>query len=330
MEFFRTIVTPNSLNERINYQSKILCLGSCFTQSIGSYFQCNKFNIDINPFGVQYNPLSIASSMTKIIDNKQYEKGDLFFEQERWHSFDHHSDFSDADINRCLENINKRVFRAHQNLSSLTHLMLTFGTNFYFLHKSDNKIVSNCHKVSSKEFERIEMSVELISKEVNEAIHQIKLINPNIRVIYTVSPIRYTQQGFAENTISKGKLFSALSNLLQIDSTAYYFPAYEIMMDELRDYRFYKEDMIHPSDEALRYIWQNVVDSMIEPNAQALMKEIHAINLELNHRPYQPESTTHQAFLKKLENKIKNITERYPFLNYEQELKKLVGNNQEY
>jgi len=326
MEFFRTIVTPNSLKEKINYRSKILCLGSCFTQSIGNYFQSNKFDIDINPFGVQYNPLSIASSLTKIIQNKQYEKRDLFFNLERWHSFDHHSSFSDATVEHCLENMNRRVLQAHQNLSNLTHLVLTFGTNFYFLHKRDSKMVSNCHKVSSKEFERIELSVEAISKEINAVIHKIKAINPSISIIYTISPIRYIQQGFVENTISKGKLFSALSDLLQIDSNAYYFPAYEIMMDDLRDYRFYKEDMIHPSDEAIRYIWQNVVNSMIEPNALPLMKEIHAINLELNHRPYQPESNTHQAFLKKLETKIKTITERHPYLNYEHELKQLVGN----
>ncbi len=325
MEFFRTIVIPNSLKEKISYQSKILCLGSCFTQSIGNYFQSNKFHIDINPFGVQYNPLSIASSLTKIIENKQYEERDLFFEQERWHSFDHHSDFSNANIDTCIKNINNRVLQAHQNLSTFTHLVLTFGTNFYFFHKRDNKIVSNCHKVSSKEFDRIELSAAAISKEINEVIHKIKSVNPGISIIYTISPIRYIQQGFVENTISKGKLFSALSHLLEIDSSAYYFPAYEIMMDELRDYRFYKEDMIHPSDVAIRHIWQNVVNAMIEPNVLALMKEIQAIYLELNHRPLQPQSTIHQAFLKKLENKIKDITERHPYINYEHELKQLAS-----
>lgn len=325
MEFFRTIVIPNSLKEKISYQSKILCLGSCFTQSIGNYFQSNKFHIDINPFGVQYNPLSIASSLTKIIENKQYEERDLFFEQERWHSFDHHGDFSNANIDTCLKNINYRVLQAHQNLSNLTHLVLTFGTNFYFFHKRDNKIVSNCHKVSSKEFDRIELSAAAISKEINEVIHKIKSVNPDISIIYTISPIRYIQQGFVENTISKSKLFSALSHLLAIDSTAYYFPAYEIMMDELRDYRFYKEDMIHPSDEAIRYIWQNVVNAMIEPNVLGLMKEIQAIYLELNHRPLQPQSTTHRAFLKKLESKIKDITKRHPYINYENELKQFAG-----
>ena len=323
MEFFRTIVTPNSLQERINYRSKILCLGSCFTQSIGNYFKTHKFDIDINPFGVQYNPLSIASSITKIIENKQYEEKDLFYHQERWHSFDHHSDFSDTELDRCLENINKRVVQAHQNMSSLTHIMLTFGSNFYFLHKRDNKMVSNCHKVSSQEFERIEMSVDSISKEINEAINKIKMLNPNVQIIYTISPIRYVQQGFVENSMSKGKLFTALSQLIPTHSKSYYFPAYEIMMDELRDYRFYKEDMIHPSDEAIRYIWQNVVNSMIEPEAQPLMKEIYSIYLELNHRPLQPKSANHQSFLKKLENKIKDITHRNPNLNYEQELRQI-------
>lgn len=323
METYRTSVSPKPLVHKIDYTSSILFLGSCFSQNIGEIFLENKFNIDINPFGITYNPLSISNSLLRIIEGKLYQKEDLFFHQEQWHSLDHHGSFSDIDYNNCLTKINQRLLQTHNELGKLTHLVITLGTNYYYYNILNKRSVNNCHKLAGNEFERREMSKEEIQKVLLGCIEKIKQINSNIQVVFSVSPVRYLQDGLQENSFSKAKLLCAIDDLIKHDNNICYFPAYEIMIDDLRDYRFYKEDMIHPSTLAINHIWQSVKKSMISNSCGNIMSELESIRKDLLHRPRQPKSHTFQDFLLKIESRILNIQQNNPHLNFVEELRQI-------
>ena len=317
MEIFRTLVHPSSINQKISYDSKMLFLGSCFTENIGCFFRDSKFDVDINPFGIQYNPDSITQSLARIISGKPYEESDLFYFQERWHSFDHHSSFSNINKEACLDSINARLAKANATISKLTHLFVTFGTNYCFRSIKTGEIVNNCHKVDAKEFKRIELSINEMFDMITPAFSRVKSLNENLQIVLTVSPIRYVQQGFVENTFSKAKLFSTIDLLQREAANLYYFPAYEIVIDDLRDYRFYKEDMIHPNDDALRYVWLRLKNAMLENTCFKIIEEVDSIDKDLRHRPNLPFGEAHQSFLRGVQSKILQLNNRFPLLDFE-------------
>ena len=319
MEIFRTLVRPSSLSHKINYDSKILMLGSCFSQNIGAFFKESKFQIDLNPFGIQYNPHSVANALERIISGKLYQENELFFHQEQWHSFDHHGSFSNADKDACLHDMNTRIKKSHENINKLTHLIITLGTNYYFQTIKEPKVVNNCHKIDNREFDRIEMSSEDIRKLLLPLFRKLKTSNPQLQIILTVSPIRYIQRGFIENSFSKAKLLNAIDLLQKEDPSIVYYPVYEIVLDDLRDYRFYKEDMIHPSSEAIRYLWGQVKTSMIEPSCFQTMDDIQAIKRDMHHRPNNAMSQTYQTFLRSIDIKINKVAEQFGQLDFNEE-----------
>lgn len=242
---------------KISHLSKSLLLGSCFAENIGCLMRENKFDCDVNPFGILYNPLSVSKALDDIIACKHYGPDDLFFHQECYHSYMHHGSFSATNQEIVLDTINTRLSKASQRLAQTEVLIITFGTAWVYYLQSTREVVSNCHKMPAKKFVREKLTVNDIVEIYSSLIAKLQQCSPNLRLLFTVSPIRHVKDGLHENQLSKATLLLAVDELTRrFPEQISYFPAYEIVMDELRDYRFYADDMVHPSALAIQYIWE--------------------------------------------------------------------------
>lgn len=323
MKPFRTLVTASKPPFSISHNHKMVSIGSCFSENIGKKFLDYKFQINVNPFGQQYNPHSIATAINRLLSAKPYQEDELVFHDELYHSYDHHGSFSRHTPAETLRVINENLAQAAMDLKQADILFLTFGTSHVFeLKQQPGKIVSNCHKLSGTYFDKRLMKPAEIVSALNEALNNLRAVNPGIQIILTVSPVRYFAFGHHENTVSKAHLFSALHELQEQHSAYYYFPAYELVMDDLRDYRFFAEDMLHPNYQATEYVWQNLVDAMIEPKTKALMGDIDELLLAARHRPRNPESEAHKKFVLKNLSKLERIEQAFN-LNFAEEKEKL-------
>ena len=318
MQNFRTVVTVEKPPFQISHADRIVSIGSCFSENIGKKFKDSKFNININPFGQQYNPYSIANAIHRLIEAKPYTEADLVYHDELYHSFDHHGSFSRSTKEETLELINENLKKASEDLKQATILFLTFGTSHAFSLKNKEKVVSNCHKLSGNNFDKRLMKPDEIATVLNDALTKLSTVNRKLSTILTVSPVRYFAFGHHENTVSKAHLFSAIHQLQQEDAQLYYFPAYELVMDDLRDYRFFAEDMLHPNYQATDYVWQKLCDSMLSKNTIAVMKDIEEILLAARHRPRNAKSDAHKNFVQKNLAKIELLKKEY-HLNFKAE-----------
>lgn len=326
MEEFRTLFEIPENQRKIDFQCQIISIGSCFSENIGAKLAYYKFPVIINPFGILYNPESIANSLEFLLNNKTFAVKDLFEHQGIWNSFYHHSRFSKTNKDEALTLINSSLQAAAKNLKNTNFLLITFGTAWVYRHNSSGKIVSNCHKIPAKEFTRYKLTVQEIFDRYNSIIKVLKELNPTLNIIFTVSPVRHLRDGADQNQLSKATLVMAVHELASKFENTSYFPSYEIMMDDLRDYRFYNQDMIHPSPLAINYIWDKFSDSVILPAAKKTMAEIDKINLAIQHRAFQPLSDSHQKFLKSTLTKIEAIENQNPTVNFSKE-KELLRQN---
>ena len=302
---------------QIDYQSDLLLLGSCFSENIGNKFDYYKFKKNINPFGILFHPKAIERFITNTINQKKYTEDDLFFHNERWHCFDAHSSLSSSDKNDLLNNLNNAVNSTFKQLHSTTHIIITLGTSWVYRKITSDKIVANCHKIPQKKFLKELLSIDEISESLDAVITLIKSINPKAKFIFTVSPVRHLKDGFIENTQSKSHLIAGIHQLLDCaQSDSFYFPSYEIMMDELRDYRFYKEDMIHPNQTAVNYIWEKFNDVWFSENTIETMNKVAVVQKGLQHRSFNPTSEAHLKFLKNLQKKVNDLKEKHPFIQF--------------
>ncbi|MBS1612188.1 MAG: GSCFA domain-containing protein, partial [Bacteroidetes bacterium] len=279
-------------------------IGSCFSENIGLKFRDYKFSININPFGQQYNPYSIAVAIHRLLEAKPYTESELVHHDELYHSFDHHGSFSKSTVDDTLQYINGNLQQASTDLKNATLLFLTFGTSHVFTLKESGAYVSNCHKLSGTYFERKVLKPQEIISALRNAIDALRAINPSIKIVATVSPVRYFAFGHYENSVSKAHLFTAINQLQEIYNDLYYFPAYELVMDDLRDYRFFAEDMLHPNYQATNYVWETLSNTMLDKKTSGMMKEIDEILLAARHRPRNPNSDAHRKFVQKYITKI--------------------------
>ena len=300
----QTKVKIPSPHFEIIHQDKLMSIGSCFAHNMAQQFDNCKFNIVNNPFGILYNPLSIAKGLEDILNKKEYTEQDLFYHNERWNSFDHHSQFSKSEQSETLKLINQSIEKAHAQLLDSKILIITLGTANVFFKKESNQFVANCHKIPNHQFEKKLISIHEITTALKSIFIKIKTANPNLQIILTLSPIRHIRDGLIENQKSKATLLLAIHQLMQELKDLYYFPAYEIALDELRDYRFYNADMIHLSDVALEYIWEQFGNTFFSANTKQLNKQFKKLQKSLAHRPFNPASEQHQAFLKKQQQLI--------------------------
>jgi len=307
------IPLKKEIRNPIDYNSKILLLGSCFSENIGNKLSYFKFQSVQNPFGILFHPKAIERLITNAMNEKEYSSKDLILQNERWHSFDAHSSLSSPDKNELLKNLNTSIKLTNKQLKEASHIIITLGTSWIYRLIETDTHVANCHKIPQKKFLKEIFTIDKISESLEAIVSLIKSINANVSVLFTVSPVRHLKDGFLENQRSKSHLLAAIHEILKQPDVCY-FPSYEIMMDELRDYRFYAEDMLHPNKIAINYIWNKFFKTWISVDAEKTMQEVETIQKGLQHRSFNPKSKQHQQFLEKLEEKINILQKKHPFI----------------
>ena len=327
MDQFRTLVDIPVSQEKISYSSKVMMMGSCFVENMGKKLQENKFQLCQNPFGVLYNPISVVNSLEILLQEKEFTKEDLFFDQDLWNSYSHHSSFSNSDLEKCLSFINKSREEATNFLKKTDFLFITFGTSWVYELNETGKIVSNCHKQKAACFNRKRLSVEAIVNTYTKLIASLQQINPNLKIVFTLSPIRHWKDGAHANQLSKSTLLLAIDQLEQQFQAVSYFASYEIVMDELRDYRFYSEDMLHVNSVTVKYIWEKFVLTYIGTDSLSIMKRVSKLILAANHRPFNPQTDSHQKFICSTLRKIEQLEKEIPSISFQKEVVKMKKNS---
>ena len=318
---FQTEVEIPEFKWKTGYSKKNLFIGSCFTENIGNKMAALKYNADINPFGILYNPASVANSIQILLKKKQFNERDLIFYNDLWHSFSHHGKFSKTDKNNTLEEINSSIQSSSENMGTTDFLFLTFGTAWIYEFKKTGEVVSNCHKIPASEFKRRRLSVKEISDKYTRLLPEIWKQNPGCKIIFTVSPVRHWKDGAIENQRSKATLLLAIDKITEefgLEKCAY-FPSYEIMMDELRDYRFYAEDMIHISESGINHIWNLFEENVIDNESAHLKTRIQRIIKAYEHKPFNRISKEYLHFLDVALKQVKELQKDFPNLNFELE-----------
>ncbi|MDO9153513.1 MAG: GSCFA domain-containing protein [Paludibacter sp.] len=312
---FSTVIQITPSVSKISYQDSIMTLGSCFAQNIGNKMADVFFDVDINPFGVLYNPVSIANSIELLLQKKPFIIHDIFEHNSLWQSYSHSSLFSDISVEKCIDKINSRFIKAVEFFKKTDYMMITFGTAWVFENKKSGRVVSNCHKLPANNFVRRRLTVDEIVSEYSLQIIKLQTLFPNLKFIFSVSPIRHWKDGAHENNISKSILLLAIDTLQKQFVQVQYFPAYEIMMDELRDYRFYAPDMLHPSEIAVDYIWKRFSESYFSEETFKINKQIEQLVADRTHRPLHPDSAEFVLFQNNMNKRKEDILMRYPFLS---------------
>ncbi|MFV0192423.1 GSCFA domain-containing protein [Empedobacter falsenii] len=296
---FRTTFQIQPSDFKLHHQHQILTIGSCFSDKIGKYLVDLKFNACVNPFGVIFNTISIQKLIERSIHKKYFTTADVHQNGEEFFCFDVHSSFNALTKVEVLERLNSTLEQVYQFIYSCDVVMITLGTSWIYEWKNTNQIVANCHKVEAKQFEKKLLTTEENLKSLELIVSDLKKINPNIRLITTVSPVRHTKDGIIENNVSKARLIDALYQLNLQYNQVDYFPSYELVLDDLRDYRFFKEDLIHPSKQAVDYIWEKFSVTYLEQSTHTINQKINKVISAMNHRPFNEESENHQKFLVK-------------------------------
>jgi GSCFA family len=323
-------------DQQISYKDKILLTGSCFTEHIGNAMSDVKFSVLQNPNGILFDPASVSKSLVSYVSNYQYTEDDLFYFNEVWNSWQHHSRFSHISKEKCLEQINASQLQAHNFLKEAEWLIITLGSSFHYLLNKEaegyaaqarEKAVgssligaANCHRAPGQWFTKHLLGIDETITLLDNAYHQLKRFNPKLKIIFTISPVRHIRDGVVENNRSKARLIEAVHHLVNKFSGLYYFPAYELVIDVLRDYRFYDVDMVHPNYPATAFVMETFRESFIAADSQALMEEVRKIVIARKHKAFQPETNAHKNFLQVHAQKAEELMNTHPFLNLQEEL----------
>ena len=313
------LTTPIKLsrqNPPINYSSKVLLLGSCFAQNMGAKLEYYKFQQCTNPFGILFHPVAIEKLITRAVNHTWFTSKDVFLQNEQWHCFLAHSKLSNTSEEDLISALNSALEKLRTSLLEASHVVFTFGTAWVYKHLEKDTIVANCHKVPQKKFVKQLLSPDDVSDVLLGIETKLRAINPTCSIINTVSPVRHIKDGLLANSRSKAHLIAGVQEIVSPEKLNYYFPSYEIMMDELRDYRYYKEDLIHPNQTAIAIIWNAFTGSWICPETAALQKKIATIQSGLLHTPFNGHSKAHLLFKKDLEVQISQVQKALPWATF--------------
>ena len=312
---FTTKIPIEKFSKPITYDSNILSLGSCFADNMDEKFHYYKFSTVTNPFGIIFNPISLERIVHRIVNQVAFTENDIFFHNEAWHCFEVHSELSHPNKDEFLKQLNSILVTVHDQMRSLTHCIITLGTAWVYRNNALDKIVANCHKVPQNQFTKELLLVAAIQKSIENIVTLVQQINKEVQFIFTVSPVRHSKDGFVENNVSKAHLLSAVYTCKASLNIAY-FPSYEIVLDELRDYRFYAEDMLHPNAIAIQYIWQRFKETVIDATVYEIMDEVATIQKALAHKPFNPLSANHVNFVNTTQQKISNLQKKLPSVQF--------------
>ena len=315
----QTIIPLQKAENPIAYSSKLLLLGSCFVENMGEKLHYYQFQQLQNPFGILFQPLALENLVRRALNHELYREHEVFEQNGIWHCFDAHSGIRSESKHGLLQRLNEVLVETRHWLESSSHIILTLGTAWVYGHKATNAPVANCHKVPQKEFSKKLLPIDAITASLESLVKMVTEVNSEVQFIFTISPVRHLKDGFVENQQSKSHLITSVHALLSSRAHSRdlsYFPAYEIMMDELRDYRFYGNDLVHPSALAVDYFWEKFASVWISEDCQAIMEEVDTIQKGLLHRSFNPDSEAHQKFETSLRSKITYLQERYPFMKF--------------
>jgi len=318
MEFITKIKT-DSAKQKIGYDTPVMFVGSCFSGEIGRQFSYGKMDVLINPFGVLYNPLSTARALEVIMENRAFSKEDLYCYDNKYLSFYHDTSFSSRDNTKGLIKINRSISEARSFLSGASFLFVTFGTAWVYRWKENNEVVANCHKIPAARFSRHLLKTKDIVTSWQKLVSELKNFNKRLNIVFTVSPVRHLKDGAHGNQLSKSILTLAIDELTSANIELSYFPSYELMLDELRDYRFYKKDMVHPSDTAIEYIWERFRETYFTSDAVSIYDRVAKITEAMRHKITDDNTESIQKFRNSMLDKIKKISNDYPFVNLGEE-----------
>jgi GSCFA family len=319
MNFFSHIdIKP--LPQSISYDQKIMLVGSCFTEHIGNNLHDLKFNLLQNPNGILFETASVCKSLTSYIENKVYTEQDLSYQNELWQSWDHHSRFSNPDQLKALAAINESSQKAHEFIVEADWLIITLGSSFVYRLKETNSFVANCHKAPGTWFDKHLMPITEQIELLDNTIHRLFYKNPKLKIIFTISPVRHLRDGVVENNRSKARLIETVHHLVGKFDRLFYFPAYELVIDVLRDYRFYDIDLAHPNYAATQFVMEHFSDFAFDEPTKELMKEIKQLVTARNHKAFHPQSNQHQHFLKQFSLKTAALAKAHPGLDFTDEL----------
>lgn len=342
MELILNIELKN-LARPVTYQDKILLMGSCFTEHIGDALEDLKFSALQNPNGILFDPFSVCKSLNSYAENKKYSETDLFQLNEVWHSWNHHSRFSNINASEAVRVINESQQKAHEFLKQADWIIITLGSSFHYrltnLAESGGISpsqfmeracpdrsgglggeVANCHRAPAQWFTKHLLEINETVSLLDDCINQLLQFNPKLNFIFTVSPVRHIRDGVVENNRSKARLLESVHSIVEKYEQAHYFPAYEIVIDVLRDHRFYDIDLVHPNYAATEFVLEKFAESCIEPASLHIMKEVKDIIIARNHKAFQPETKAHQQFLMTYFEKTNALQKKYPFLDLKDEL----------
>lgn len=303
-------------HHQIDYDSRILLIGSCFSENIGGKFEYYKFQSSVNPLGILFNPFAIENLISRAINLEYYQDNELINANDSWVCLDAHSSLNTAKKSDLVVRLNTALDATHQQLKTVSHVVITLGTSWVYRYLQTDKIVANCHKIPQKQFLKELLDVDSITESLQAIIALLKAENSGVNILFTVSPVRHLKDGFVENMRSKAHLITAVQNCVAPRERINYFPSYELMMDELRDYRFYKSDMIHPNDLALDYIWEKFKATWISKDAEDVLKSVDQIQKKLAHKPFNKDSQSYQDFRDKLAEEIKKLEKIHPNISF--------------
>jgi len=309
-----------ALPKRITYTDQLFLIGSCFSEHMYEKLAHHKFQVLSNPHGILFNPLSVAQSLDSYIDGKMYTAGDLFLLNELWNSWDHHTRFSDVSQEEALRKINRSQTEAGQAIREASYVIITLGSAFQYYLKENGRHVANNHRAPGQWFEKRLLPIQEIIDALTLTLQKLIAVNPGVQIIFTISPVRHIRDGVVDNNRSKARLLEAVHELCAVFPQTYYFPAYELIIDILRDYRFYDIDFVHPNYLATNFVWEHFVKSSISTDTKDLMKQVLDIMTARHHKTRFPQTDAHKAFLSNYAAKVVRLLEQYPYLNLQAEL----------
>lgn len=304
-------------HHQIDYSSKLMLMGSCFSENIGSKFEYHKFQSEVNPFGILFHPIAIENLIIRSINEDFYTEEEVVHQNEIYSCFDAHSKLNSPTKDALLDNLNIQLKLTSQYLHSVSHIIITLGTAWVYRYIASDRIVANCHKIPQKQFLKELLPIDDIVASLENIVALVRSVNPEVSFIFTVSPVRHLKDGFVENNQSKAHLLAAIHQIVEPRKQLFYFPSYEIMMDELRDYRFYNQDMIHPNDVAIDYIWEKFKAVWLTEDAILTSQKVASIQAKKRHRPFNPNSEAHQKFLANFQLEIEAIKKELPHIKFD-------------
>jgi GSCFA family. len=308
------------LAKPIVYTDNLLLIGSCFTENMHDRLVQHKFHTLSNPHGILFNPLSVAESLNSYIDGKQYEEQDLFYLNELWNSWEHHTRFSHTDKAAALAGINQSQQQAASYIKDADVVIITLGSAFQYYLKDGGKHVANNHRAPSQWFEKRLLDIHTIVAALSETLNKLFVHNSKVQVIFTISPVRHIRDGVVDNNRSKARLLEAVHTLCDTYDKTYYFPAYELVIDILRDYRFYDIDFVHPNYLATSVVWEHFIKACMGDTTRQLMKQVHEVVVARNHKPRFPDTDAHTKFRQSYVQKLQELMQKHPYLNLSEEL----------